>query len=269
MHEPRGPAVVVGGERALGLGLVRSLGLGRVPVVVVDTDAHEPALHSRFARRVVVPSLAGRRLVDELLALAPSLGGPSVLFVTNDEMVGTVSRFRSDLARAYRFQLPEHDRLISLMHKTSFHRFAEAHGFPVPRSITIESAEDLLRLDELTYPCVIKPAIKSRDWVDHHFQRAYRVASTSEALAVCREVLPVVPHLVVQEWIEGPDSELYFCLQYRGANGSTVCSFTGRKLAIWPPDVGVTVSCTAAPEAEPVLRPLTEAFFRAASFVGL
>jgi len=29
------------------------------------------------------------------------------------------------------------------------------------------------------------------------------------------------------------------------------------------------VSCTAAPEAEPVLRPLTEAFFRAASFVGL
>src|SRR5215475_4042492 len=239
MDEPRGPAVVVGGERALGLGLVRSLGQGGVPVIVVDTDAHEPAMHSRFARRIVVQSLAGRRLVDELLELAPSLHGPPVLFVTTDEMVCTVSRFRSELARAYRFQLPDHDRLISLMHKTSFHRFAEAHGFPVPRSVTIESAEDLKRLGELTFPCILKPAIKSRDYVDRQFQRAYRVASTSEAEAVCREVLPVVPNLVVQEWIEGPDSELYFCLQYRGAAGSTVCSFTGRKLAIWPPDVGL------------------------------
>ena len=75
--------------------------------------------------------------------------------------------------------------------------------------------------------------------------------------------------LVVQEWIEGPDSDLYFCLQYRATDGATVCSFTGRKLSIWPPDVGVTASCTAAPEVRPILQPLTEAFFERVSFVGM
>ena len=75
--------------------------------------------------------------------------------------------------------------------------------------------------------------------------------------------------IVVQEWIEGPDTELYFCLQYVGAGGDSVCSFTGRKLSIWPPDVGVTASCTAAPEARSILQSLTDAFFRQLFFVGM
>ena len=78
-----------------------------------------------------------------------------------------------------------------------------------------------------------------------------------------------MPGLVVQEWIEGPDSDLFFCLQYHATNGATVCSFTGRKLSIWPPDVGVTASCTAAPEVRAILQPLTEAFFKRVSFVGM
>jgi D-aspartate ligase len=99
--------------------------------------------------------------------------------------------------------------------------------------------------------------------------RGYKVASPEQAEGVCHRILAVVPSLVVQEWIEGPDSDLYFCLQYRATDGATVCSFTGRKLSIWPPDVGLTASCTAAPEARPILQPLTEAFFERVSFVGM
>ena len=72
----------------------------------------------------------------------------------------------------------------------------------------------------------------------------------AQAEAVCRDILPVLPDLMVQEWIKGPDTELYFCLQYRGAGG-TVASFTGRKLSIWPPDVGTTASCIAARKRMP------------------
>jgi hypothetical protein len=78
-----------------------------------------------------------------------------------------------------------------------------------------------------------------------------------------------LPDLVVQEWVEGADSDLYFCLQYRATDGTTVCSFTGRKLSIWPRDIGGTASCTAAPDARPVLEPLTESFFQRVSFVGM
>jgi D-aspartate ligase len=260
---------VVMGAATCGLGLVRSLAKGGVPVTVIDTNAYEPAMHSRFARGVIVRALTGRALVDELLALAPSLDGPAVLFPTTDEQVQAVSEFRTDLMGTFRFTLPDHQSLASLMSKTSFKAFAEKNGFPVPRSVTIEQTAHLDRLSNLTFPCIIKPAIKNADYINLQFPRAYKITTISQAESVCRRVLPVVPNLVVQEWIEGPDSEIYFCLQYRAADGRTVCSFTGRKLSIWPPDVGVAAECTAAPEVRSILQRLTEAFFDAASHVGM
>ena len=63
----------------------------------------------------------------------------------------------------------------------------------------------------------------------------------------------------------------FFCLQYRGAFSATVCSFQSAcGFSIWPPDVGVTASCTAAPpEVRAILQPPTEAFFERMSFVGM
>jgi D-aspartate ligase len=265
----RTTAVVVGAAGACGLGLVRSLSRADTPVILVDKDPSVPAMHSRFADKVVISQLSGPSLVRDLLALATRIAGPAVLFLTSDEAVLTVSEHRVELATSYRFRLPTHDCLTSLMQKTRFQKLAEAHGFPVPLSVRIESAADLGRLAELSFPAVVKPAIKTAEYVKGQFARAYKVASREQTEAVCRRLLPIVPGLVVQQWIEGADSDLYFCLQYRAADGTTVCSFTGRKLSIWPPDVGVTASCTAAPEVQHILQPLTEAFFERVSFVGM
>jgi predicted ATP-grasp superfamily ATP-dependent carboligase len=264
------PAVVVGGiDNGGGLGLVRSLGRAGVPVIIVDQDASAPALHSRYARKHVVSDLAGRALVRELLTLQASLNARPVLFLTSEEAVLTVSQYRDELGAAYRLRLPDHDGLRSLLQKSSFQELAEARGFPVPRSVRITNALEIASLAQLTFPAVIKPSVKTGDYLMSRFARGYRAATIGEAEAQCRRILPVLPNLVVQEWIEGADSDLYFCLQYRGSNG-TVSSFTGRKLSIWPPDIGTTASCTAAaPEAHETLTQMTDAFFDAVSFVGM
>ena len=62
------PAVVVGGGLG-GLGVVRSLRRGRLPVVVIDTTRYRPAMLSRSCRHVVVDRLFGRPLIDGLLNL--------------------------------------------------------------------------------------------------------------------------------------------------------------------------------------------------------
>jgi predicted ATP-grasp superfamily ATP-dependent carboligase len=134
--------------------------------------------------------------------------------------------------------------------------------------VRITNALEIASLAQLTFPAVIKPSVKTGDYLMGRFARGYRAATIGEAEALCRRILPVLPNLVVQEWIEGADSDIYFCLQYRGSGG-TVSSFTGRKLSIWPPDIGTTASCTAAPEAHAVLAPMTDAFFDAVSFVGM
>jgi D-aspartate ligase len=263
------PAVVIGSAGACGLGLVRSLNRADVPVILVDEDRFAPAMHTRFARKVVVSRLSGPSLVSDLLTLGTRIEGPAVLFLTSDEAARTVSEYRAELATSYRFRLPSHDCLTALMDKTTFQQLAEMHGFLVPRAITIVRTSDLTGLAGLRFPVIVKPSIKTSDYVRGRFERAYMASSPGEAEAKCRLILSAAPGLVVQEWIEGADDELYFCLIYRGADGATVCSFTGRKLSIWPPDVGITASCTAAPEAGAILQPLTEAFFDRVSFAGM
>lgn len=263
------PAVVVGGaDNGGGLGVVRSLGQVGIPVIVIDQDRAAPALHSRFARKVVVNALSGRAFIDGLVSLKPSAMTRPVLFLTTDEAVLEVSRYRNELEKHFRFRLPPHERLASLMQKSAFQKFAEQHGFAVPRSVSIGTGADLHLLGELRYPVIVKPSVKTDEYLGSDFGRAYRIGSIQQAEAICRRILPILPDLVVQEWVEGPDTEIYFCLQYRGSHGA-VASFTGRKLSIWPRDVGTTASCIGAPEQHAELHDLTSSFFDAASFVGM
>jgi len=262
------PAVVVGAAGPCGLGVVRSLGKANIPIFLVDPNPAEPAMRTRFAQKRIISALSGRTLIDDLLALRTAIGRPSVLFLTNDEAAMTVSEFRRELEGHYRFSLPSHDCLTSLLQKHRFQQLAEAYGFPVPRSANIRSPSDFDKLANLRFPCIVKPTAKSAEYL-RQFARAYKVHSREEAEAACSNVLPVAPDLVVQEWIEGDEDDIYFCLQYGAADGHAVCSFTGRKLTIWPRDVGETASCTAAPEAHAIVGPLTEAFFRKLGFNGI
>jgi D-aspartate ligase len=265
----RTPAVVVGAAGACGLGIVRSLSLASVPVILVDVTPYAPAMHTRFARKVLVSQLAGPPLIRDLLTLASTFSTPAVLFLTSDEAMLTVSQYRSELASRFRFTLPSHDCLTLLSQKRTFQDLAESLGFPVPRCVRVRTTDNMEMLAELHFPAVVKPTTKTAAYVNAHFARGYKVDSVEEAKAKCRLILGAVPELVVQEWVDGADTDLYFCLLYRSADGSTICSFVGRKISIWPPDVGLTASCTAAPEASEALVSLTKAFFDQVSFVGM
>jgi transposase len=65
----RPPAVIVGAAGACGLGVLRSLHAAGIPVVLLDTNAAAPAMHSRQAYKVVVRALTGRAQFEYLLAL--------------------------------------------------------------------------------------------------------------------------------------------------------------------------------------------------------
>jgi predicted ATP-grasp superfamily ATP-dependent carboligase len=259
-------AVVVGAD-ICGLGLVRSLGQAGIPVVVTDTDRRRPAMHSRYARPFVVPSLSGTGLVESLLAVAKPLDCRPVLFLTTDAQVRTVSEHR-DVLQAYHIRLPDHRTVCELLHKTGFQTSAERHGFPVPVSLTVRKPDDLVELRRLRFPVVIKPGDKTA-FFQGKAPRALRVDDHDRAEAACRGILREVTDLIVQEWIEGPDDQIYFCLQYYDRTGVPVGSFTGRKLRSWPPGTGSTASCIPAPEVAESLEPLACAFFQAVGMTGM
>jgi D-aspartate ligase len=262
------PALVVGSDLNA-LGVVRSLAAGGVRAHVLG-PADGVAMRSRYARRHALDDTGGAALTRALLQLAPAIGGGRrpVLFLTEEKAVRAVSQQRAELLPHFRIALPEADALDALMDKNAFQALAQALGGAIPRAVGLSCEADLARLAGLRYPAVLKPAYKHYGY-GALFQKAYVVLSAAEAAQRWRAIAPVLADLIVQEWIAGDDSAIYFCLQYVGAGGATVASFTGRKLRSWPPRVGGTASCIAAPEHAAELAASTAAFFRAAGFVGM
>jgi D-aspartate ligase len=261
-------AVVLGGD-VNGLGVVRSLAQGGIPIALLDTNLRTPAMRTRHGVKLRVRSLEGEWLVEDLLALRCRLGGPPpVLFATRDETVMTISAFRAQLSSHYRFTMPDHDVVTSLITKFGFQHIAEAVDAPVPRSVNVVSPQDLSRLSSLSFPCAIKPSVRTPAY-EANFAKAYRVASEAEVAALVVRMLEVVPNVIVQEWIEGGDDSIYFCLVFRDAQGTNVSAFSGRKIYAWPRAIGATASCLPAPEVAAELEALTAEFFERVGVVGM
>ena len=261
------PAVIVRGQ-ANGLGVVRSLARGRIPTIVLDTTFRHAAMWSRWARPLKVDQVFGRRFVDDLLKLQATLGVRPVLILADEMAVKTVSEYREELEPCYRFHMPAAAMVATLANKALFHRFAERHELPVPRTLIVERESDIVQLSSLRFPLIAKPADKAAVHLARA-ERANRIGTLRDAERVCRGMLTAAGGLVVQEWVEGPDSEIYFCLFHCDQANASKHVFFGRKLASHPPRVGSTAVCVGAPETAGQLLPLVEKFLDIAEYQGL
>jgi D-aspartate ligase len=261
------PAVVVEGTLN-GLGVVRSLSAGGMPIYLIDTTARCAARWSRHCHYVQVPSLNGAALVDALRTLGRQLACRPVLILTGDESVNTVSEFREQLAPLYRFSLPSADMVRTLADKTLFHQLAECEGFAVPRSVCLNSVNELALISRLTPPLVVKPADKTL--VLHGVvERAVRAATAAEAQRAAARMLAAARSVIVQQWIDGADSDICFSLFSCDDRAQPVGLFVGRKLLCSPPAIGSTALCVAAPEVAAELSAATREFIARVGYRGL
>lgn len=266
MH-PKVPAVVVGGSLN-GLGVVRSLARHSIPVYVLDTNRRCPAAWSRYCRFVHTRSLEGEPLLETLSELAGRLGCRPALILTLDPSVMTIAAAQARMRLLYRFDLPDASTVSTLSDKLRFQDWAQREGLPVPRSCALREPADLPELQTLTPPLVLKPADK-RLVLEARVERALRAESVEVAQRLATGMLQRAPALIAQEWIEGPDTEIYFTLFCTDRTGRAAALFCGRKLVCSPPSVGSTAACMAAPQMAEALGALTESFIERARYRGL
>ncbi len=264
---PDVPVVVVAGTLN-SLGVIRSLSFGRMPIYVMATTRYCAAGWSRFSTFVRVPSLEGRSLIDSLMELGSRLGHRPVLILTGDQDVRTVSTYRDEIETLYRISLPSAEVVRTLADKTLFQELAEREGFAAPRGIALESTADLKLLQCLVPPLVIKPADKTLV-LNGIAERAVRVNTLAEAQTAIGRMLEHAPRVIVQEWIDGPDSEIFFTLFSCDRHGNVVGIFSGRKLVCCPPEIGNTAVCVAAPEVSGELHAQVINFIARVGYRGL
>ena len=222
---------------------------------------------SRYGRPVVVPALHGPGLLSGLLGLCGKLADNPFLIITNEMSLLTISAHRHKLEGAFRFRLPAHQTVLLLHNKARFHEFAISNGLPVPRAEIVRQGESLAAMRTLRFPVVIKPADK-RDFHLGTSPRLIVAVDAGSAQEACEHLLETTEEVVVSEWIEGGDDNIYFSLFYRGRNAKDVSGFVGRKLASTPPGIGSTAFCTAASQARAALDPITTKLLNRIEYQG-
>ncbi|MEL7206928.1 MAG: hypothetical protein AAGK32_01620, partial [Actinomycetota bacterium] len=180
-----------------------------------------------------------------------------------------VTEYRHRLEPHYLMTLPPTDVVEVLTDKVAFYRYAQRHGHPIPATRFVGPDQPASeQVAGLRFPLAVKPP-QSKDprWLARTNVKAFRVTNPAELEQVVDEFLPVAGTLIVQEWIEGPETSLFACHGYFDQQGEPLVSFTSRKIRQWPVDTGQG-SLAEEVRCEPA-RQITFDLFRGIGFSGL
>ncbi len=155
----------------------------------------------------------------------------------------------------------------ALIDKAKFQAYAEEIGLRVPRAVVLDEGHDEQALDVLSMPVVLKPV--DRALVQAGVERTTRADTVAEARTVARRMRRATSSVVVQEWIDGDDDEIFFTLFVCDGEARIVALFTGRKVICDPPLVGSTALCVAATEEHQALAAETQAFVAHSHYHGI
>jgi D-aspartate ligase len=282
-RSPLPPAVVVGTD-VTGASIARALASHGVPVIGVDDRIRRYIGHSRAFQHVhvvsnpvsTVPAGKGEPASDvfrsvgiirELEALAAALPRRAVLFLSMDHHVTIIGAHGQHLKNYYTFEFADNAGVELLMDKQRFADFAVERGWPVPRTFTCDNPLDIeIPARGASFPVILKPRVKTPKFAANSRFKAYRCESAEALRDTYRMVRQWESGVIVQEWIPGGDSEVYFSFHYLAQDGKQVGTFEGRKLRQYPPECGNTSA--AVPVAQPSLEALSLEILRASGAVG-
>ena len=232
-------AVVIGLDNFTGLQSARILAARGIPVVGIAADTAHYCARTRVPRQIIRSATAGEPLVEALERLGRRLAAPAFLLPCTDLSVLTVSQYRADLEQHYRFVLPEHGVLVTLMEKASFAQHALDHALPVPPTAVLRTRNDAARAAaELAFPAVVKPSLKGPEWFANTQAKALLVRGPADLLEVYDRVAGWTDALIAQSWVEGSEASLYTSNAYFGRDGSPLAMFVSRKIRQWPIETG-------------------------------
>jgi predicted ATP-grasp superfamily ATP-dependent carboligase len=262
-------AVMVGFDSMQGLPAARILAGHGVPVIGIAADPKNAQAKTRVCNEVIYAPTAEDALIPHLVSLGKRLDEKAVLFPCEDTNVAIVSRHRDQLRDYYHILLPDPDVVEMLMDKVKFYRYAQEHDLPIPKTFFIDNRQDLLQAaGTITYPCVLKPRDSAaHKWEDETIFKAFKIHDADELIATYNHYQRWTDCFIVQEWIEGTDSDLYSCNCYFDASSQPLATFVARKIRQWPPETGV--SCLGEEVRNDTVLEQTLRLFRDVGYRGL
>lgn len=262
------PAVVVGLDCITGLQSARILAKYGIPIIGIAKDLAHFACRTKACARILQADTGGEEFIRVLQRLGPELQQRAVLYPCTDMSVLQISRFRQQLVEWYHVVLPAPEVVEMLMDKVSFYQYAQQKGLPIPATFFLKGRADAEEAaNKLTFPVMVKPGLRTPAWEKHSKKKVYKVWSAEELLILYEQVSSWTEMLIVQEWIEGSDGNLFSCNCYFNADSNPVVTFIARKIRQWPPEIGI--SCLGEECRNDVVLDESIRLFRSVNYRGL
>ncbi|HSL29607.1 MAG TPA: hypothetical protein VK900_10440 [Anaerolineales bacterium] len=261
-------AFVIGLDCITGLQTARILAHHGIPVIALAKDLQHFCCQTNVCERIIRANTANEEFIEVLENLGPELPQKAVLFPCTDMSVLMLSRHRERLAVWYHVVLPEPDVVEMLMDKVRFYTYAQEKGLPIPRTFFLRSRADAENAAEkLAFPCIMKPPMKTPTWEQNTRVKVYKVNDREEFLGLYDRCSNWADLLMIQEWIEGSDANLYSCNCYFDACSEPLVTFIARKIRQWPPETGT--SCLGEECRNDVVLEESIRLFRSVDYRGL
>jgi len=269
---PGNASTVVVGLNPTGLGAVRSLDKSPsrdIPIIGLCESIWRAGAYTRLCdKKYYCEGFGSAKLIEDLIEVGRRFSVKPVLFLTDDITVLLVSKHRQRLSPYYHLLLPADDVIELLVDKTRFALYANENEFSVPRTWVINDRDDLEKAsEEVRFPCFVKPRYRNEEWLKNAYPKGFRSRSREDLLPLYDMLHSTEEHYVLQEWIEGPDTELQMCQVLFDDDSRCIASFTCHKVRQYPVEAGS--ACMAEPTHCPEIEKETIRLFESLQLKGL
>ena len=268
------PAAVIAGAYQTGVLAVRGLQRRGVHAICFDSASDNPGFRSVYgpARLCPNPDVDPAGWVRFMMDLAHEVGGSPVLMASSDRFVSAIARHAGALAQHYVLS-PGAELQGLLADKHTQYDLAARHGMPMPRTEFARSVEEVRHFARTaSFPCLLKPT-HFREWLrcpsDHPlYARKIAIAqSEADLIGVYQRAAEINPLVILQEIIEGPDTDKRVYLSCYDAGGRRIANAMFRELRCEP--LGFGPATVTEPVEDPAVDELCDRFLRSIGYVGL
>jgi predicted ATP-grasp superfamily ATP-dependent carboligase len=223
--------LVTNARRRKAIPIVRSLAKEGMHVVCADSIRSATGFFSRYCHeRLIYPELQSSEFPGFIIEWL-SQNHCDVVFPLDDDVLECLALHRSRLPHPDALLSPDIGTIQHVNDKSWLIPYAASVGVPVPMTQVVRSEADLLRLDEVAFPAIVKPSHGSGG------RGLCRAHSWAQLRAACREVLAGGHSVLIQESIPIDGHGLgYFALYNRA--GDLVAQFMHKRLREYPVDGG-------------------------------
>lgn len=242
MVDDNHPALVLGE-----IGLIQNLGKAGVTVYVGTEISDNPSIYSRFTQKTIhFSDYRSPEFIEELCRFGKQLQKKAVLFSDDDHAILNITQNQERLRPYFLFTFPSANKVQQLLDKQLFCEYMERYNLPAPKSVALSSLEELTisPISNFNFPCIIKPSFKQAWWHSDFddkvgaYQKAIKCSSYDELIRTYERIAEVNPRVVIQEFIEGAESQLYSVNMYVSVAGELKGYFIAQKKRTYPIQAG-------------------------------